>query len=174
MLRMVNRLMALSLGVHREQLEHRMGLTWPRPVGVPVSPCRRPPRGRGYSVLTLLVAAVVLSLLDHLGGVLSVLVLKKLLCEGMAMRSQKFRCCWKTQGAGPTSNFHPTFNQLAQCGRGQDFERALGPGTESADPHQCGVGPSQKFNSSSGRNSNSSFRSATSQHRRIAEEDTCV
>lgn len=32
MLRMVNRLMALSLGVHLEQLEHRMGLTWPRPV----------------------------------------------------------------------------------------------------------------------------------------------
>lgn len=31
MLRMVNLLMALSLGVHREQLEHRMGLTWPRP-----------------------------------------------------------------------------------------------------------------------------------------------
>jgi len=31
MLRMVNRLMALSLGVHREQLEHRMGLVWPRP-----------------------------------------------------------------------------------------------------------------------------------------------
>lgn len=31
MLRMVNLLIALSLGVHREQLEHRMGLTWPRP-----------------------------------------------------------------------------------------------------------------------------------------------
>lgn len=31
MLRMVKRLMALSLGVHREQLLHRMGLTWPRP-----------------------------------------------------------------------------------------------------------------------------------------------
>lgn len=31
MLRMVNLLMALSLGVHREQLEHRIGLTWPRP-----------------------------------------------------------------------------------------------------------------------------------------------
>jgi len=31
MLRMVKRLMALSLGVHREQLEHRIGLTWPRP-----------------------------------------------------------------------------------------------------------------------------------------------
>lgn len=31
MLRMVNLLMALSLGVHREQLEQRMGLTWPRP-----------------------------------------------------------------------------------------------------------------------------------------------
>ena len=31
MLRMVKRLMALSLGVHREQLEQRMGLTWPRP-----------------------------------------------------------------------------------------------------------------------------------------------
>lgn len=31
MLRMVNLLMALSLGVHREQLEHLMGLTWPRP-----------------------------------------------------------------------------------------------------------------------------------------------
>lgn len=31
MFRMVNLLMALSLGVHREQLEHRMGLVWPRP-----------------------------------------------------------------------------------------------------------------------------------------------
>ena len=31
MLRMVNLLMALSLGVHREQLEHRIGLTCPRP-----------------------------------------------------------------------------------------------------------------------------------------------
>jgi hypothetical protein len=31
MLRMVNLLIALSLGVHREQLLHRMGLTWPRP-----------------------------------------------------------------------------------------------------------------------------------------------
>ena len=31
MLRMVNLLIALSLGVHREQLEHRIGLTWPRP-----------------------------------------------------------------------------------------------------------------------------------------------
>ena len=31
MLRMVNLLIALSFGVHREQLEHRMGLTWPRP-----------------------------------------------------------------------------------------------------------------------------------------------
>ena len=31
MLRIVNLLMALSLGVHREQLEQRMGLTWPRP-----------------------------------------------------------------------------------------------------------------------------------------------
>ena len=28
---MVNLLIALSLGVQREQLEHRMGLTWPRP-----------------------------------------------------------------------------------------------------------------------------------------------
>lgn len=31
MLRMVNLLIALSLGVQREQLEQRMGLTWPRP-----------------------------------------------------------------------------------------------------------------------------------------------
>jgi hypothetical protein len=31
MLRMVNLLIALSLGVQREQLLHRMGLTWPRP-----------------------------------------------------------------------------------------------------------------------------------------------
>lgn len=31
MLRMVNRLIALSLGVQREQLEQRTGLTWPRP-----------------------------------------------------------------------------------------------------------------------------------------------
>ena len=28
---MVNLLIALSLGVQREQLEHRIGLTWPRP-----------------------------------------------------------------------------------------------------------------------------------------------
>ena len=28
---MVNLLMALSFGVHREQLEHLIGLTWPRP-----------------------------------------------------------------------------------------------------------------------------------------------
>jgi hypothetical protein len=27
----VNLLMALSLGVHLEQLEHLIGLTWPRP-----------------------------------------------------------------------------------------------------------------------------------------------
>lgn len=31
MLRMVNLLIALSLGVQREQLEQRIGLTWPRP-----------------------------------------------------------------------------------------------------------------------------------------------
>ena len=31
MLRMVNLLIALSFGVHREQLLHRIGLTWPRP-----------------------------------------------------------------------------------------------------------------------------------------------
>jgi len=31
MLRIVNLLIALSLGVHREQLEHLIGLTWPRP-----------------------------------------------------------------------------------------------------------------------------------------------
>ena len=30
-LRMVNLLMALSFGVHREQFEQRTGLTWPRP-----------------------------------------------------------------------------------------------------------------------------------------------
>jgi hypothetical protein len=30
-LRMVNLFIALSLGVHREQLEHLIGLTWPRP-----------------------------------------------------------------------------------------------------------------------------------------------
>lgn len=31
MFRMVNLLIALSFGVHREQLEQRIGLTWPRP-----------------------------------------------------------------------------------------------------------------------------------------------
>jgi hypothetical protein len=31
MFRIVNLLIALSLGVHLEQLEQRMGLTWPRP-----------------------------------------------------------------------------------------------------------------------------------------------
>lgn len=31
MLRIVNLLMALSLGVQREQFEHLIGLTWPRP-----------------------------------------------------------------------------------------------------------------------------------------------
>lgn len=32
MLRMVNRLIALSLGTQRAQLEQRTGLTWPRPL----------------------------------------------------------------------------------------------------------------------------------------------
>lgn len=31
MLRMVNLFIALSFGVHLEQLEHRIGLTWPLP-----------------------------------------------------------------------------------------------------------------------------------------------
>lgn len=31
MLRIVNLLIALSLGVHLEQLEHRIGFTWPLP-----------------------------------------------------------------------------------------------------------------------------------------------
>ena len=31
MFRMVNLLIALSFGVHLEQLEHRIGFTWPRP-----------------------------------------------------------------------------------------------------------------------------------------------
>jgi demethoxyubiquinone hydroxylase (CLK1/Coq7/Cat5 family) len=31
MLRIVNLLIALSFGVHREQFEQRIGLTWPRP-----------------------------------------------------------------------------------------------------------------------------------------------
>lgn len=31
MFRIVNLLIALSFGVHLEQLEQRMGLTWPRP-----------------------------------------------------------------------------------------------------------------------------------------------
>ena len=31
MFRIVNRLIALSLGVQREQLEQRIGFTWPRP-----------------------------------------------------------------------------------------------------------------------------------------------
>jgi len=32
MLRMVNLLIALSFGVHLEQFEHLIGLTWPRPL----------------------------------------------------------------------------------------------------------------------------------------------
>jgi hypothetical protein len=31
MLRIVNLFIALSLGVHREQFEQRIGFTWPRP-----------------------------------------------------------------------------------------------------------------------------------------------
>ena len=89
MLRMVNRLMALSLGVHREQLEHRMGLTWPRPARKSVSRVARQSAKEGWCLLTLLVAAVVLSLLDHFGGVLSVLVLKGL--SGGRAVSSEFR-----------------------------------------------------------------------------------
>lgn len=46
MLRMVNLLMALSLGVHREQLEQRMGLTWPLPFLL------RPLDARFFTILT--------------------------------------------------------------------------------------------------------------------------
>lgn len=42
MFRIVNLLMALSLGVHLEQLEHRMGFTWPRPFLL-----RPLPKGKG-------------------------------------------------------------------------------------------------------------------------------
>lgn len=84
-LRMVNRLMALSLGVHREQFEHRMGLTWPRPARSS-SQHNSKMRMRCWRwAHTLLVAAVILSLLDHFVGFLSVLVLKRL-CGGRARR----------------------------------------------------------------------------------------
>lgn len=46
MLRMVNLLIALSLGVHREQLEQRMGLTWPRPFLL------RPLEARFFTILS--------------------------------------------------------------------------------------------------------------------------
>jgi hypothetical protein len=42
MFRIVKRLIALSLGVHREQLEQRIGLTWPRPFLLrPLSTCQK-------------------------------------------------------------------------------------------------------------------------------------
>lgn len=64
MLRMVNLLIALSLGVHREQLEHRIGLTWPRPFLL------RPLQGCQYFSNNSGIASVIIlgcSLLDHVG-----------------------------------------------------------------------------------------------------------
>lgn len=77
MFRMVKRLMALSLGVHREQLLQRMGLTWPRPFLLRPLECDSQHlglrRGRaGVSAGTRLEAGqygLVLSLLDHDFGI---------------------------------------------------------------------------------------------------------
>jgi hypothetical protein len=78
MLRMVNLLIALSLGVHREQLEQRMGLTWPRPFLLRplseesvfaqprhlITACKDVSRGGGGDSWHILGR----SLLDHIGG----------------------------------------------------------------------------------------------------------
>lgn len=67
MLRMVNLLIALSLGVHREQLEQRMGLTWPRPFLL------RPLKIVSQQVIdkrTLMLGILGCSLLDHDGLIL--------------------------------------------------------------------------------------------------------
>lgn len=94
MLRMVNRLMALSLGVHREQLEHRMGLTWPRPVMDSVSgSCESKPfagdqcspfllRPLFFLFLTILTVSCVSWLSRG--------------CVGEGRAVQKFRWRWKT------------------------------------------------------------------------------
>ena len=133
MLRMVNRLMALSLGVHREQLEHRMGLTWPRPAKLSVSNCRIPYGMQSEAMLTLLVAAVVLSLLDHLDGYLSVLVLKRV-CRRKGEEFGNSSARWKT-GAGVPHNSPPAIQHGPIWGPGQGPEETLKPTHQSADPH---------------------------------------
>ena len=65
MLRMVNLLIALSLGVHREQLEQRMGLTWPRPFLL--RPLKRLSVLNNASISIVIILGC--ALLDHFDGI---------------------------------------------------------------------------------------------------------
>lgn len=66
MLRMVNLLIALSFGVHREQLEHLIGLTWPRPFLL-----RPLQENQSPVIYGILIGGFVLgrSLFDHFRGI---------------------------------------------------------------------------------------------------------
>lgn len=83
---MVNLLIALSLGVQREQLEQRMGFTWPRPFLLrplfsSLAPHRLPGLGGDFGVLGR-------SLLDHICGC-CVRISKSLELADIVVRSEE-------------------------------------------------------------------------------------
>jgi len=115
---MVNLLMALSLGVQREQLEQRIGLTWPRPFLL--RPLRKISlRQRRNTVVRYRVLRC--SLLDHVG-----LILKSL--------SDKVKLSWseclRTEDGEPRSQqgglslwcryVQPCLRSQIECGRSED------------------------------------------------------
>lgn len=86
-------------------------------------------------MLTLLVAAVVLSLLDHFVGFLSGLVLKRLVGRRASEEGRNRGCCRKSRKAA--TGVHREFPANLQSARGGHFAIvALKANTQSADPHQ--------------------------------------
>jgi len=86
MLRMVNLLMALSFGVHREQLEHLTGLTWPRPFLLRPLLTYVSAWSYGVDFRNVVLGS---SLLDHVGRFAVRLVLKRVV--GMSAYRQSLR-----------------------------------------------------------------------------------
>ena len=98
MLRMVNLLIALSLGVHREQLLQRIGLTWPRPFLL------RPLQNCQHFFQTNVIARFGIlgcSLLNHVGRLCVLLsVSDRQNCEtSTRFRSGRGASAWRTKTA---------------------------------------------------------------------------
>ena len=109
----VNLLIALSFGVQREQLEHRIGLTWPRPFLLRPLLCvsmSRPPEIQVWSVL------LGRPLLDHFCGDVSCSASLCGLADG---------CVWRSRMTGEVElSRSPLPSIWRECGLiSQDFAR---------------------------------------------------